>query len=284
MSDLTALRSGKTHKDENFPVAGLIAARHRPAVIAFYDFVRTGDDIADHPALAADEKVALLDRMGAELTGDAPASEVSAPLKAVLSERGMSPQHALDLLAAFRLDATKTRYADWDDLIAYCRLSAMPVGRFVLDVHGESKTLWPANDALCAALQIINHVQDCQKDFRALDRVYLPEDILAAFDASVPMLDLPQATPQLRAALTHMVERTGELLDESRPFSGKIRDLRLACEVAAIQSLADRLNTGLLTRDPLADTVHASKASFVMTASLAALSRLVRHPFLRAAA
>ena len=196
----------------------------------------------------------------------------------------MSPQHALDLLAAFRLDATKTRYADWDDLIAYCRLSAMPVGRFVLDVHGESKTLWPANDALCAALQIINHVQDCQKDFRALDRVYLPEDILAAFDASVPMLDLPQATPQLRAALTHMVERTGELLDESRPFSGKIRDLRLACEVAAIQSLADRLNTGLLTRDPLADTVHASKASFVMTASLAALSRLVRHPFLRAAA
>ena len=284
MSDLTALRSGKTHKDENFPVAGLIAARHRPAVIAFYDFVRPGDDIADHPALPAAEKVALLDRMGAELTGDAPASEVSAPLKAVLSERGMSPQHALDLLAAFRLDATKTRYADWDDLIAYCRLSAMPVGRFVLDVHGESKTLWPANDALCAALQIINHVQDCQKDFRALDRVYLPEDILAAFDASVPMLDLPQATPQLRAALTHIVERTGELLDESRPFSGKIRDLRLACEVAAIQSLADRLNTGLLTRDPLADTVHASKASFVMTASLAALSRLVRHPFLRAAA
>lgn len=284
MSDLTALRSGKTHKDENFPVAGLIAARHRPAVIAFYDFVRTGDDIADHPALAAAEKVALLDRMGAELTGDAPASEVSAPLKAALSERGMSPQHALDLLAAFRLDATKTRYADWDDLIAYCRLSAMPVGRFVLDVHGESKTLWPANDALCAALQIINHVQDCQKDFHALDRVYLPEDILAAFDASVPMLDLPQATPQLRAALTHMVERTGELLDASRPFSAKIRDLRLACEVAAIQALADRLNTGLLTRDPLADNVHASKASFLMTASLAALSRLVRHPFLRAAA
>lgn len=283
MSDLTALRSGKTHKDENFPVAGLIAARHRPAVIAFYDFVRTGDDIADHPTLPAGEKVALLDRMAAELTGDAPASEVSAPLNAALAERGLSPQHALDLLDAFRLDATKTRYADWDDLIAYCRLSAMPVGRFVLDVHGESKALWPGNDALCAALQIINHVQDCQKDFRALDRVYLPEDVLAAFDASVPMLDLPQATPQLRAALTHMVERTSELLDESRAFSQGIRDLRLACEVAAIQSLAERLNTGLATRDPLADTVHASKASFVMTASLAALSRLVRHPFLRVA-
>lgn len=281
MTDLTALRSGKTHKDENFPVAGLISARHRPAVLAFYDFVRTGDDIADHPTLPADEKIAALDRMAAELRGDAPASAVSAPLKAVLAERALSPQHALDLLDAFRLDAKKTRYTDWDDLIAYCRLSAMPVGRFVLDVHGESQALWPANDALCAALQIINHVQDCQKDYRALDRVYMPEDILAAFDASVPMLDLPQATPQLRAALTHVVERTGELLDDSRPFSHGIRDLRLACEVAAIQRLAERLNTGLLTRDPLADTVHASKASFVMTASVAALSRLIRHPFLR---
>ena len=134
MSDLAALRSGKTHKDENFPVAGLIAARHRPAVIAFYDFVRTGDDIADHPDLPADEKVTLLDRMAAELTGKVPASAVTAPLRAVLADRGLAAQHALDLLAAFRLDATKTRYADWGDLIAYCRLSAMPVGRFVLDV------------------------------------------------------------------------------------------------------------------------------------------------------
>ena len=284
MTDLAALRSGKTHKDENFPVAGLIAAKHRPAVLAFYDFVRTGDDIADHPTLPADEKIAMLDRMAAELTGNAPASTVSKPLKAVLAERGFSPQHALDLLAAFRLDATKTRYTDWDDLIAYCRLSAMPVGRFVLDVHGESQALWPANDALCAALQIINHVQDCQKDYRALDRVYMPEDILAAFDASIPMLDLPHSTPQLRVALIHVVERTGELLAESRPFSHGIRDLRLACEVAAIQRLAERLNTGLLTRDPLNDTVHASKASFIMTASLAALSRLIRHPFLRIAA
>ena len=60
----------------------------------------------------------------------------------------------------------------------YCRYSAMPVGRFVLDVHGESRDLWPANDALCAALQVINHLQDCAKDYRELDRVYLPLDVL----------------------------------------------------------------------------------------------------------
>ena len=284
MTDLAALRSGKTHKDENFPVAGLIAARHRPAVIAFYDFVRTGDDIADHPDLPSTEKVALLDRMAAEITGSAPASAVSAPLKRALAERGFTPQHALDLLAAFRLDATKTRYTDWNDLVAYCRLSAMPVGRFVLDVHGESQSLWPANDALCAALQIINHVQDCAKDYRALDRVYLPQDILVLHSANVTMLDAPRATPMLRAALIDIVQRTAVLLDESRRFSGGIQDVRLACEVAAIQSLAERLNTGLLKRDPLSDTVHASKMSFAITAALAAMARLVRHPFMRNAA
>ena len=82
-----------------------------------------------------------------------------------LLERGLSPRHAQDLLAAFKLDVTKLRYRDWDDLISYCELSAMPVGRFVCDVHGESRTVWPANDALCAALQIINHLQDCKDDY-----------------------------------------------------------------------------------------------------------------------
>ena len=86
--------------------------------------------------------------------------------------------HALDLLEAFRRDCTKLRYRDWDDLIDYCRYSAMPVGRFVLDVHGEGQSLWPANDALCAALQVINHLQDCAKDYRELNRVYIPEPLL----------------------------------------------------------------------------------------------------------
>jgi hypothetical protein len=74
------------------------------------------------------------------------------------------------------MDVTKLRYRDWDDLIGYCAYSAMPVGRFVLDVHGESRATWPANDALCAALQIINHLQDCSSDYRNLNRVYIPLD------------------------------------------------------------------------------------------------------------
>ena len=84
-------------------------------------------------------------------------------------------EHAAALLVAFRLDASKTRYADWDELMGYCRYSAAPVGRFLLDLFGEDRALWPRSDALCAALQVLNHVQDCGRDSRALDRLYLPQ-------------------------------------------------------------------------------------------------------------
>ena len=94
---------------------------------------------------------------------------------------------------------TKLRYANWNELLDYCRYSAMPVGRFVLDVHGESRDTWPANDALCAALQIINHLQDCAKDYRQLDRVYLPMDLLERAGA-VAARRLPKTKARSRCA------------------------------------------------------------------------------------
>ncbi len=170
-------RSGKGHRDENFPVASrLIHPRHRAPILAFYEFVRTADDIADHPRLAPSEKLAMMDRLEATLLGNDDDDPAGVALRAQLAARQLAPRHAQDLLTAFRMDVTKLRYRDWDDLIGYCTYSAMPVGRFVLDVHGESRATWPANDALCAALQIINHLQDCGKDYRNLDRVYIPLD------------------------------------------------------------------------------------------------------------
>ena len=151
-------RSGKGHRDENFPVASrLIHPRHRGPVLAFYEFVRTADDIADHATLAPQQKLELMDRLEATLLGKRDDDPVGVALRDQLGARHLSPRHAQDLLTAFRMDVTKLRYRDWDDLIGYCTFSAMPVGRFVLDVHGESHDTWPANDALCAALQIINH-------------------------------------------------------------------------------------------------------------------------------
>ena len=187
-------------------------------------------------------------------------------LRAVLNERGLSPRHAQDLLSAFRQDATKLRYANWDELIDYCSRSAMPVGRFVLDVHGEARDTWPASDALCAALQVINHLQDCAKDYLALDRVYIPLDTLSASGATVEALKDDRASPALRDCLRGLVARTSTLLDESRGLEPKISDTRLALEISVIQSLAGQLLAMLMVRDPLAERVHLTKAEALATA------------------
>ncbi|MBI5113592.1 MAG: squalene synthase HpnC [Rhodovulum sp.] len=278
------LRSGKGSHDENFPVASrLVHPRHRPAILAFYEFVRVADDIADHPTLPEADKLAFLDRLEASLLGIGCSEPQGVALKIVLAENALSPRHARDLLTAFRLDVTKRRYRDFDDLIEYCTYSAMPVGRYVLDVHGESQATWPANDRLCAALQIINHLQDCGKDFRNLDRVYLPLDMLAAHGAAVEDLGAAQASPGLRACLAELVTRTDALLGDSRGFSASIRDRRLALEVAVIQTLAERLTGLLRTRDPLAERVHLGKPQMAATSVVGIVKGLLGR-FVRPAA
>lgn len=260
-------RSGKGSHDENFPVASvLIQRRHRPAVLAFYEFVRVADDIADHARMTPSEKLARLDSLEGSLLGSDDNEPQGVTLRIVLQQRGLSPIHAQHLLRAFRQDVTKLRYDDWDDLIEYCRYSAMPVGRFVCDVHGEPQSVWAANDALCAALQVINHIQDCAKDYRELDRVYIPQDALAAGGLDVSALAESRASPALLGCLRDLVDRTERLLQQSRPFALLIKDSRLAMEVAAIQMLAERLIGVLRTRDPLSDPVHLSKPSMLATA------------------
>jgi hydroxysqualene synthase len=250
-------RSGKGDRDENFPVASfLIHPRHRKVILAFYNFVRTADDIADHATLEPPQKLALLDRLDAGLAGTSDDDAVAVRLRAALAERNLAPKHAQDLLAAFKLDVTKLRYRDWDDLISYCSLSAMPVGRFVCDVHGESRAVWPANDALCAALQIINHLQDCRDDYCNLDRVYIPLDALAASGSAVEALDAEHASPPLLDCLHRLAERTGRLLSESDGFAASINDWRLGLEVSVINTLAHRLTRILMERDPLSERVH----------------------------
>ena len=129
-------------------------------------------------------------------------------------------RHALDLLEAFRRDVTKLRYRDWDDLMDYCRYSAMPVGRFVLDVHGESRGIWPANDALCAALQVINHLQDCAKDYRELDRVYIPEDALAESGRIASRRwPRPRPRPALQRVIAGLAAQQAALAGQHRGLS-----------------------------------------------------------------
>jgi squalene synthase HpnC len=265
MTSASQLRSGKGHRDENFPVASwIIHPRHRALILAFYNFVRTADDIADHATLAAHDKLALLDLLEAELLGKGDTQPEAVNLRRALTERSMPPRHALDVLIAFRMDVTKLRYESWDEVMHYCRYSAMPVGRFMLDVHGESTSTWTASDALCAGLQINNHLQDCGKDYRDLDRVYLPRDALEAAGASLEALGEGRSPRPLLQCLHSLAARTELLLDESKSLAAEVKDFRLGLEISVIQAFADRIVRLLRVRDPLSQRVHLSPIELIV--------------------
>jgi hydroxysqualene synthase len=277
MTSASELRSGKSHRDENFPVASwIIHPRHRALILAFYNFVRTADDIADHATLGADEKLAYLNLLESELLGQGDSQPEAVNLRRALAERSMPPRHALDVLIAFRMDVTKLRYENWDEVIHYCRYSAMPVGRFMLDVHGESTSTWPASDALCAGLQINNHLQDCGKDYRELNRVYLPRDALAAAGASVEALGLARAPAPLLQCLHSLAARTEELLNESKTLSAEVKDFRLGLEISVIQTFADKIVRLLRARDPLSETVHLRPLELIAYSASGVASEMTR--------
>jgi len=256
--------SGKGRGDENFPVGSFLIRKDlRPHVHAFYCFARNADDIADNPDLSADDKVRRLDRMGEILDGapgdDSPAATA---MRASLAETRTTAQHCHDVLRAFRLDATKLRYKDWDDLMEYCRYSASPVGRQLLDLHGESRDTWPASDALCSALQVLNHLQDCAEDYRNLDRVYLPLELMGAAGISVEDLTLPSAKPGLRRVIDQLLDSTDRLIIDAGRLPGGVIARGLRWESATIVELARRLSRRLRRGDPLATRVALSKPDF----------------------
>lgn len=264
---MTAAGASKTAADENFPVGSwLLPAALRPHVAAFYAFARAADDVADDPGLDAAAKLASLDRMARGLVEDGEEG-VAGRLRRSLAASGVPADHALALLDAFRQDAVQQRYDDWAGLMAYCDLSAAPVGRFLLDLHGEARSLWPAADALCAALQVLNHLQDCGRDRRDLDRVYLPLDWMAAAGAAIADLDAPSTGPGLRRVLDRCLDGTDALLDRARPLAGRVRSRRLAMETAVIQRIAERLAAALRRGDPLARRVALGKPAYLRAAA-----------------
>lgn len=159
----------------------------------------------------------------------------------------------------------------------------MPVGRFVLDVHGESRATWAHSDALCAALQIINHLQDCAKDYRNIDRVYIPANDLSAHGARVEELGNDNASPKLLACLHALASRTETLMPDAALLPASVTDLRLAAETSVIVEVARKLIELLKSRDPLSGRVHLSKAHAALLASRAAAGTLVNRTFGRLA-
>jgi len=264
LADMVETPSGKGRGGENFPVGSFLIRRDlRAHVHAFYRFARNADDIADNPHLLADDKLRRLDRMAAILDG-APGSDspAAAAMRRSLAETGVTAEHCHDVLRAFRLDATKLRYRDWDDLMEYCRYSAAPVGRQLLDLHGESRGTWPASDALCSALQVLNHLQDCADDFRNLDRVYLPLDLLNDAGITVAALSAPAASPGMRQVIDRLLDLTDRLIGTARGLPGGVGSRGLRWESATIVDLAARLSRRLRRGDPLAARVKLGKSDF----------------------
>jgi len=259
--------SGKGRHDENFPVGSrLIARKYREPIHRYYNFARNADDIADSPSLAPAQKIARLDIMQDVLLGHRQAGSPSAAaLRHSLSETGISSKHATDLLIAFRQDATKLRYATIDELYEYCTYSAAPVGRYVLDVHGEGQDCYAPSDALCISLQIINHIQDCANDLAELNRCYLPQALLDHFGASIEDLRLPAETPALRRAFVTLLGRVDRLNHAAAALPKVVRDRRLRMETGVIHGLAKRLTGRLGRNDPLANRVKLRPADAVFS-------------------
>lgn len=231
----------KTDQTENFPVASLILAPHvRAEVLNFYKKARHYDDIADSPTLSIQEKQTAL------------ADQTNSPF-------------LNDLLIAFRQDVVKNRYETWDELLDYCRYSANPVGRFLLQCHGENgqKT---ASDALCTVLQILNHLQDCQKDFHALNRIYLPQDYLPTPLTYEDELNAAQCSAPLRAVLDRCLDHCDQLIIEARPLIPSIKNKRLRYQAKVTLLCAIALAGKLRRQDPLARRVELSTVDKLLLA------------------
>lgn len=257
--------SGKNRNTENFPVGSfLIRPDLRPHVHAFYNFAREADDISDHPLLEPQEKIRRLNRFSAVLLDDKANDVPSAvALRKSLQETRVPSQHSLDIITAFKRDATQLRYVSWEDLLDYCRYSASPVGRHVLALHGIGEIAWPANDALCSALQIINHIQDCADDYRELDRVYLPQDILTAHGGITAELSRVKSSHGLKTTIDIMLDKLESMMSQAHKLPSQVQDWRLKAETSVICNLADRLIKLLRQRDPLYDAVKLNKISVI---------------------
>lgn len=253
---------GKGAADENFPVASFfLPAEARPHIITFYEFARTADDISDAPGLDTPEKVEVLSLMIEQLkSGDREPCKQLYLLSLSLHKTGITEQHAHDLLKAFIQDSAKSTTVDLADLMGYCALSAAPVGRYLIDLmDGIEGDDYAPSDALCAALQILNHIQDVKADYLNLSRIYLPGDWMKELGVRAEDLGRDSSTPELRQLLDRLLDHVDALLVQAKPLPGLLHSRQLAREAAGVRAIAKGLANKLRRHDPLAGQVKLSK-------------------------
>ena len=278
------ISSGKNISYENFPVASwLLPKALRLHIITFYNFARAADDIADAVDINPDEKTRKLKQFSDGITKTNP--EHTSPLPALkmaesLQKTNISSGYCLDLLAAFKQDVTKNRYQNWEELIDYCHLSAAPVGRYMINLHGgfrdQTSHDYKGSDALCIALQILNHLQDCREDFELLNRVYLPLDIIRAHNATLDHLIADEIPLELRNCLNNILDNVDALITTSQDFPSKLDNLWLGMESQIIINVAVQLSKKLRKYDPIKSRVKISKLNYIRCFASGSLKVLFR--------
>jgi squalene synthase HpnC len=263
--------SGKDYKDENFPVSSfLIDKKLKKIVRVFYFYARTADDIADHAFIKKKEKLRILNFFDNCLKNKK-RSEISVVNKLIsyFNKYKFSKKYARDLLVAFKMDVTKNRYEDWSELLHYCKFSANPVGRFVINATYSQKKkkanktlnlekILHASDSLCTALQIINHMQDCKEDFKNLDRVYIPKNLFKKHKLNVNILMKNNSCQNFSRLKIEIICKVENLLKDIKKSLQLIDIWKLKKETLIILNIAKRLCFLLKIKDPLKKKIKLS--------------------------
>ncbi len=208
---------------ENFPVASVLLPPHmRQPIEVIYHFARSADDIADEGDATPDERLAGLAAYQAELdriaAGTPPQTPLFVGLAEVIRKHALPLQLFRDLLDAFAQDVVKTRYADFPELLDYCRRSANPVGRLVLHLFGRTEPQHlEESDCICTALQLINFWQDAAVDWKK-SRIYLPQTDLARFRISEADLAASRWSANWAALMDFQIDRSRQLMLRGAPL------------------------------------------------------------------
>lgn len=259
------IKHQKKRSQENFPVGSLLVPKEkRKAIIAFYNFVRFADEIADHPRLKIAQKIAYLEALEQLLLKpNVPAihpyfNEIVDAVLQALKIHDLKPVYLQDLLTVFKKECTHQHpdhvlIETWDDLLEYCKYSANPVGRFLIDLFGESQELYPQADALCTLLQILNHIQDVEKDWQASKRAYIPKKWWAN-----------KAVPMHVENYKKLLGKLPAFLEKIDGFSDHIQHPRFRKEVAFIQICAQSLASKLMAYPTSPINVKLNKVQYLM--------------------
>ena len=267
-NDVYHLMSGKSYSDENFPVASfLMTKKIRSIIRVFYFFARMADDIADHQKLSSNQKKNILLFFDNAISKSKKTNnKVLDKMIARFKELPSGKKYSRNLLKAFMMDASNKKYKNWNDLLYYCKFSANPVGRFVIDAVNERKNIekiYEASDSLCTALQIINHIQDCKKDFKELNRVYIPESFFKKYSVDKKILRKSKSGENFERLKIEIIDNVLTSLRKTKLGLRKIQSWRLRKETLIILNIAKRLCNLLKINDPLEKQIKLSRIDFI---------------------